>query len=99
MLTRLANHIAEMEQPQAHKYKVLSEARGKGYLIGFDVLYAAIGEDIDREIGEKEGQYIRELKPVLNYQIPKAEDYKHYTVNRAAKYIRLEDIIIDNIKQ
>jgi hypothetical protein len=77
----------------------MREAREKGYNIKFDVLYAATGQDIDTEIGEKEGHYIRELKPVLNYQIPKAEDYKHYTVNRAAKYIRLEDIIIDNIKQ
>ena len=30
------------------------------------------------EIGEKEGEYIRLHTPILNTQIPKAEDWKKY---------------------
>jgi len=35
---------------------------------------------VDRlaEIGEKEGEYIRKYKPILNTQIPKAEDWNKY---------------------
>jgi hypothetical protein len=32
------------------------------------------------EIGEKEGELIRKYNPVLNTQIPKAEDYTKYDV-------------------
>ena len=35
---------------------------------------------IEEELGEKEGEFIRELKPVLNTQIPKAEDWRKWDV-------------------
>ena len=32
---------------------------------------------IEEELGEKEGEFIRELKPVLNTQIPKADNWRN----------------------
>ena len=62
----------------------MAEARRKGHMIGFDVLYYA--ENIrwtDRltEIGEKEGEYIRKYAPILNTQIPKEDDWHTFDVN------------------
>ena len=39
------------------------------------------------EIGEKEGEFIRQYKPILNTQIPKEDDWHQYdtqTVDAAA---------------
>ena len=36
--------------------------------------------DIEEEIGQKEGEYIRKYRPLLNTQIPKAEDWRKYDV-------------------
>lgn len=50
----------------------------------FDVLYYAKNKrywDIVEEIGQKEGELIREYRPVLNTQIPKAEDWHKWEVN------------------
>ena len=98
MLHRLASHILEIEyhRPQSHKYVVLHEALESGYRIQFDVLYYSpllLDEDIIKDIGEKEAEYIRDYRPALNYQIPKVGDYKHYTVNKAAKFVRLKEIV------
>ena len=62
---------------------MLAEARHRGHNINFDVLYyAKSGNYVKRlvEIGEKEGEYIREYNPVLNTQIPKAENWSHFEV-------------------
>ena len=51
----------------------------------FDVLYYAKNQrywDIVEEIGQKEGEYIRQYRPVLNTQIPKAEDWHKWELNR-----------------
>ena len=97
MLVRIANHIREIESNRSsNKYIVLRQARAMRFNVAFDVLYYAAGlleEEIDREIGEKEGQMIRELKPVLNYQVPREDDYRKYSVNKEASSIRLEDIV------
>jgi len=56
----------------------------KGHAINFDVLYYAESRRyVDRlaEIGEKEGEYIRRFAPLLNTQIPKAEDWHKFDVN------------------
>lgn len=97
MLVRIANHINEMESNQkSNKYKVLRQARQQGHQINFDVVYYSpclLEEDILEDIGNKEGEYIRQLRPCLNYQIPKAANYRQFTVNRQAKYIQLHEII------
>ncbi len=72
MLKRLTEHIMEIERetPREHKYKVLKEANEKHLPINFDVLYYADNSDyykIVEEIGEKEGELIRENLPPLNY--------------------------------
>lgn len=38
--------------------------------------------DITEEIGTKEGEYIREYKPILNTQIPNADDWHKFDVCR-----------------
>lgn len=83
MLRRIAQHYAGIQNETEKKYQVLSEARRRGHNINFDVLYYAKSRNIvDQfvEIGEKEGELIRKYNPVLNTQIPKAEDYTKYDV-------------------
>ena len=81
------------EIPKEHKYKILKEAKENDLRIKFDVLYYAKNWHwlyIIEEIGEKEGFFIRQYLPVLNYQIPKEENYKSFTVNKEANTITLD---------
>ena len=99
MLHRIATHMLEIEydRPQANKYKVLHSALESGYRIKFDVLYYStclLEEEIIEDIGAEEGKQIREHRPPLNYQIPKADNWRRYTVNKAASKIKLEDIAV-----
>ena len=91
MLQRLAQHIDAIGTDPSNKYKVLQKAREEGYKIQFDVMrYCEEDDDI---LGEAEAELINEHMPVLNYQIPKIGDYKHYTVNKRAKTITLAEIL------
>lgn len=66
------------------KYRIMAEAERKGHPITFDVLYYAKSRryaDKLAEIGEKEGEYIRKYKPILNTQIPKAENWERWNIN------------------
>ncbi len=84
MLKRIAQHYAGIQKESEKKYRILSEARRKGHTISFDVLYYAKGKDyVSRlaEIGDKEGEYIREYQPILNTQIPKEDDWHKYDTN------------------
>ena len=50
----------------------------------FDVLYYAKSKRhyaIVNEIGEKEGEFIREYRPLLNTQIPKKENWRKWDIN------------------
>ena len=74
----------------------MAEARRRGCDISFDVLYCAERRGRPNqllEIGEKEGEYIRQYNPILNTQIPKEENWRSYTVNRGALNISLDDIM------
>lgn len=98
MLCRLAQHIfytQNLQWTKSHKYKVFNLAQVMGYNVRFDVLYysSTLGEESDDEIGYKEGEYIRQYLPPLNYQIPRVDDYHHFTINRTAKTISLLDIL------
>lgn len=72
-----------IKQESERKYRILNEVQRKGHAINFDVLYYAQEKryaDIEEEIGQKEGEYIRKYRPLLNTQIPKAEDWRKYDV-------------------
>lgn len=84
MLWRIAEHYAHIQMGTEKKYRIMAEARRKGHNISFDVLYYAKSKGHTNqlaEIGEKEGEYIRKHKPILNTQIPKAEDWNRWDMN------------------
>ena len=69
MLRQIAFHYAHTQMETEAKYRILSEARRNGHELGFDVLYYAKSErhaDKKIELGEKEGEYIRQYRPILN---------------------------------
>ena len=85
MLQRIAEHYVSIKTGKEKKYRIMAEAQRKGYSIDFDVLYYATGRTpaaITEEIGQKEGEYIRQYQPVLNTQIPKAEDWHKFDINK-----------------
>jgi len=74
----------------------LAEAQRKNHTIGFDVLYyakAANYKEIQEEIGSKEGEYIRKFRPILNTQIPKAEDWRKFDYNKVDARSVLKEIL------
>ena len=84
MLKRVAEHYVGIRIGSEKKYRLLSEIQRNGHPIEFDVLYYAQkkrASAIREEIGSKEGEYIRQFRPVLNMQIPKAEDWRKWDTN------------------
>lgn len=83
MLKRIAQHYVGIKKKSEKKYQIMAEAQQKGYSINFDVLYYAKSRTYaDRlaEIGEKEGEFIRQYQPILNTQIPNEDDWHTWTV-------------------
>ena len=83
MLYRVAEHYVGIQTGSETKYRILAEAARKNHSITFDVLYDASSfgrEQIQEEIGNMEGEYIRKYRPVLNTQIPKADNWRTYDV-------------------
>ena len=96
MLRRLAQHWVGIKTESERKYRILAEAKRHHQSVSCDVLYYAVELTptlIEEEIGEKEGEYIRELMPVLNTQIPKADNWRSYTINKLADTITLSEIL------
>ena len=84
MLKRVAQHYVAIKTQAKRKYRILAEAQRKGHSINFDVLYDAKRkryDDITEEIGQKEGEYIREYMPCLNTQIPKEANWNFFDIN------------------
>ena len=84
MLKRVAEHYVGIRIGSEKKYRLLSEIQRNGHPIEFDVLYYAQkkrASEIREEIGRKEGEYIRQFRPVLNTQIPKEEDWRKWDTN------------------
>ena len=84
MLKRVAHHYVGIQTGSEKKYRLLSEIQRNGHKIEFDVLYYAQGASakaIREEIGSKEGEFIRQYLPVLNTQIPRAEDWHKQNTN------------------
>ena len=83
MLYRVAEHYVGIQTGSETKYRILAEAARKNHSITFDVLYDASSfgrEQIQEEIGNMEGEYIRKYRPVLNTQSPKADNWRSYDV-------------------
>ena len=96
MMWRLAQHISSMKLSKSHKYQVLREAKQKGHTVFFSVVYYAKSKrmcDIREEIGIAEGEYIRKYRPLLNEQIPCADDWRKYENNPAAASVTLEQLL------
>lgn len=96
MLKRVAQHYVGVKKQSERKYRIMAEAQRKGHRIGFDVLYYAQSSGyaaIDQEIGKMEGVYIRVYKPSLNTQVPSAEDWHCYEVNKINAKSVLDSIL------
>ena len=96
MLWRLAQHYAALKLSKEHKYQIMREAKQKGYTVSFRVLRYAQSTnkaDIIEEIGKAEAEYIRELRPLLNTQIPKESNWRKYEYNAASQTVTLEEIL------
>ena len=96
MLRRIAQHYVGIKQGTEKKYRIISEAERKGHTISFDVLYYAKSRryaDKLAEIGEKEGEYIRKHNPILNTQIPKAENWEQWDTKTIDAKSVLESIL------
>ena len=96
MLQRVAEHYVGIRIGSEKKYRLLSEIQRNGHPIEFDVLYYAQkkrASAIREEIGSKEGEYIRQFRPVLNTQIPKADNWRSYEINEIASTITLSEIL------
>ena len=86
MLERVAAHYVGINTGSERKYRIIGEAAQKlDCGIQFDVLYYAQEkekEDIIEEIGQKEGELIRQHRPILNTQIPKEENWRQWEVHK-----------------
>ena len=96
MLRRIAQHYAGIKMGTEKKYRIMAEAERKGHPITFDVLYYAKSRryaDKLVEIGEKEGEFIRKHNPILNTQIPKAENWERWDINEVDARAILQAIL------
>lgn len=97
ILYRICSHIVNIPLSESHKYKVLYEAYQRNDVtIEFDVLYISPYEtqgEIDIDISYQEAYYINKFMPVLNYQIPYVNDYKHWKTSKIAQKITLDEIL------
>ena len=96
MLQRVAEHYVGIRIGSEKKYRLLSEIQRNGHPIEFDVLYYAQkkrASAIREEIGSKEGEYIRQFRPVLNTQIPKAEDWRKFEMKQIATADELRKLL------
>ena len=83
MLKRVSQHYVGIKTGSEKKYRIMAEAQRRGRDIEFDVLYYAQSTGHANqlaEIGKKEGEYIRHHRPILNTQIPKAEDWNKWDI-------------------
>lgn len=90
-------HICEnTPESKANKYQVLKQAWERDIPVEFNVLYYTIKsdpEDIEEDIGEAEGQFIRYYNPMFNYQIPREDNWRKYTCNKFSQVATLDDVL------
>lgn len=84
MLERVAAHYVGINTGAAKKYRIIWDvAQDLNCSIEFDVLYYAqetSKEGITEEIGQKEGELIRQHLPPLNAQIPKEANWRSWDI-------------------
>ena len=93
MLRRICEHMAQISSKNAkksNKYQVIDEALERGLRVRFDVI-AYVSDDEER--GYQEGVFIRKYAPILNYQIPREENWHRYTKNPMAADITLDELL------
>ena len=96
MLRRIAQHYVGIKTEAEKKYRIMAEAQRQGRNIHFDVLYYAHRYGRTNqilEIGEKEGEYIRQYRPILNTQIPKEEDWSKWDLQEIDATSVLQEIL------
>lgn len=93
ILFRLAAHIVNTSYNKGHKYQIFKQAIESNFPVSFGLLYEAKSDDIDEELGQKEGEYIRKYSPCLNTQIPKEENWHSFKICSRANKITLDQII------
>lgn len=96
MLRRIAQHYVGIKQETERKYQLLAQMQREGHSIGFDVLYYASStyySDTIEEIGYMEGVYLRQCRPKLNTQIPKAEDWRKFEMKQIATADELRKLL------
>lgn len=92
MIDRLASHIfyvGHLAYTKSNKYFVLNSAKALQHNVRFDVMLYSTSSSL----GWDEGKLIRKYLPPLNYQIPREDDYRKFTVNKIAKTITLTEIL------
>lgn len=78
------------------KYRIIAEAQRKGHAVTFDVLYYAQSRrysDIADEIGRMESSYIRRHNPILNTQVPRADNWHKFETKQLDVKSILNDIL------
>ena len=103
IIDRIGFHIWDIEDEEAesynsHKYEIMREAIRRGKRISFELIYKSEETDedkIEEDIGYQEGVYIRKYLPPLNYQIPKEDNWRKFSVNKKAKTIKLDELLVD----
>lgn len=97
MLNRAAQHTKDYQANthlhSSNKYQILSQAWERDVPIEFDPLYYALSPEPEEEIGEVEGILIRHYMPILNYQIPKQENWHQFTTNPIASTITFGEVM------
>ena len=96
MLERIAAHYVGIKTRSECKYRILAEVQQHGYTVEFDVLYYAQKlktKDLNEEIGSKEGELIREYRPILNTQIPKEQDWRQWEVVKLNEGLILKQLL------
>ena len=92
MLKRISQHYVGIKTGSERKYRIIAEAQRKGHHVAFDSLYYAKSDSIEQlkeELGSKEGEYIRTIKPILNFQIPKESNWRRWDIS----HISTEEIL------
>lgn len=98
MLTRLAQHIFEIDKinQKSHKYQVLHQIKDMGENIQFDVLKKCYGKtttELYDALGDAEAWFIRKHRPALNYQLPHIGNYESYDVNVDAQRVTAYELL------
>ena len=96
MLKRVAQHYVGIKAGSERKYRIIAEAQRKGHAVTFDVLYYAQSRrysDIADEIGRMESSYIRRHNPILNTQVPRADNWHKFETKQLDVKSILNDIL------